>query len=52
MKKLLLSLAALVGVSAFAHAEGTKLVMQEVYKIEATGSAPENKDRGATTPSH
>ena len=41
MKKLLLSLAALVGVSAFAHAEGTKLVMQEVYKIEATGSAPE-----------
>ncbi len=49
MKKLLLSLAALVGVSAFAHAEGTKLVMQEVYKIEATGSAPETKTVGDYT---
>lgn len=49
MKKFLLSLAALVGVSAFAHAEGTKLVMKDVYAISTTGSAPETKTVGDYT---
>lgn len=49
MKKLLLSLAALVGLSTFAHAEGTTLVMESFYGMTSTGSAPASKTAGDYT---
>ena len=49
MKKFLLSLAVVLGVSGFAHAEGTTLVMKDFYNITATGAAPETQKSGDYT---
>jgi hypothetical protein len=49
MKKILLSLAALVGFTTMAHAEGTTLVMSSFYSISATATAPDSQTSGDYT---